>query len=115
VIAVVMVMFIVMVMIVAVLVRVLMSGFIMTVIATMLVVMVVFVRKMNIKFDAGDALAFILADVQMKAVQLELLQFVRQFVGIYAEVEQGADEHVAADAAEDVEVKRFHFSAKALI
>ena len=31
-----------------------------------------------------------------------------QFMGIHTQVEHGADEHVAADTAEDVEIKNIH-------
>ena len=71
--------------------------------------------KVDIKLDAGDALAFLLADVEVENVELKFLQLARELVWVNAEVEQCADEHVAADAAKDVEVKRFHFSVSALI
>ena len=46
--------------------------------------------------------------MQVIIIQLELAEFAPQFVRIHAEVNQRADEHVAADAAENVEVKGFH-------
>ena len=90
-------------------VRVMMAVLVVFVIATMPVLMVVVVREMHIELDARDALAFILAEVQMEAVELELLQLAGEFVGVHAEVKQRADEHVTADAAEDVKIKSFHF------
>jgi hypothetical protein len=78
-------------------------------IVTVFVVLVVFVREVHVELDAGDALPLLLADVQMEAVEFELLDLAREFVRVHAEVEQRADEHIAADAAEDVEVKSFHF------
>ena len=94
-------------------VRVMMAVLIVFVIATftVLMVVVVFMREMHIELDAGDALAFVLADVQMEAVEFEFLQLAREFVGVHAEVEQRADEHVAADAAEDVEIESFHLGS----
>ena len=52
----------------------------------------------------------------MESVQLELFQFVGELVRGNSKVKHRTDEHVAADAAEDVEVKRFHLvAASALI
>ena len=78
---------------------------------SVLMLMVVFMRKMHVELDAGNALAFVLADVQVEAVELELLQFARELVRVHAEVKQRADEHVTADAAEDVEIKSFHLGS----
>jgi hypothetical protein len=72
-----------------------------------------FVSQMNIEFRAGDRAALLTRHVQVVAVQPELLQLVFQFVRIHSKIEHRADEHVAADAAEDVEVKRFHFRCSA--
>jgi hypothetical protein len=82
-----------------------------------LVVMVMFVGvgQMDIKLHAGDAGFLLARNVQMITAEFQFLQLAFQLAGIRAEVNQRADEHVAADAAEDVEIKRFHFSASALI
>jgi len=74
----------------------------------MTMVMVVFMFQVHVELDARDALTFLLADMQVIAVELELLQLVRELVGVHAEVDERGDEHVAGDAAEDVEVKGFH-------
>ena len=42
-------------------------------------------------------------------VQTEFFQFAFQRLEVHAEIEQGAEEHIAADAAEQVEVEGFHF------
>ncbi len=74
-----------------------------------MMIMVVVMREVDIELDPRDALPFILADVQMKAIELKFLQLVRQFVRVHTEIKHRADEHIAADAAEDIEIKSFHF------
>ena len=44
----------------------------------------------------------------MIIIQLEFAELASQFARIHAQVNQRADEHVATDAAENVEVKGFH-------
>jgi hypothetical protein len=77
--------------------------------------MFVGVGQMDIKLHAGDAGFLFARDVEVIAAEFQFLQLTFQLAGIRAEVNQRADEHVAADAAENVEVKRFHFSTNALI
>ena len=97
---------------VAVAVLVMMAGIIRMVVnmqaAGGFVVMFVVVRQMHVELHAGDGRFFAARNVQVIAVELELLQFALKFFGVHAEVEQRGDEHVAGDAAENVEVKRLH-------
>jgi len=65
--------------------------------------------QMDIKLHAGDAGFLFARDVKMIAAEFQLLQLALQLARIRTEVNQRADEHVAADAAENIEVKRFHF------
>ena len=65
--------------------------------------------KMDIKLHAGDAGFLSARDVKMITAELQLLQLALQLARIRAEVNQRTDEHVAADAAENIEIKRFHF------
>jgi len=65
--------------------------------------------EMDIKLHAGDAGFLFMGDVEVAAVELQFLQLALQLDRIRAEVNQRADKHVAADAAENVEIKRFHF------
>ena len=65
-------------------------------------------RETHIKLDSGDVRLLSARDAQAPAVELELFQFALQSVSIDAKVNHRADEHVAADAAEDVEIKRGH-------
>jgi hypothetical protein len=70
---------------------------------------------MDIELHTSDAGFLPARDVKMITVEFQLLQFTFQLAIIRAEVNQRADEHVAADAAEQIKVKRFHFSSNALI
>ena len=64
----------------------------------------VLMREVNIEFNAFNGGFVSAGNVQMVTIELQLFQFVLQFVRINTEVEQRADKHVAADAAEDVEI-----------
>ncbi len=78
---------------------------------TMVIVIVrVFVGEMNIKFHAGDGGFLPARNVKVIAVELELFQLAFELARVHAEIEQRGDEHVSGDAAEEVEVKGFHFS-----
>jgi hypothetical protein len=79
------------------------------------VMMFVGVGQMDIKLHACDAGFLFARDVKMITAEFQLLQLALQLARIRAEVNQRADEHVAADAAKNIKVKRFHFSANALI
>jgi len=94
--------------IVGVMMRVLMRMLFFTVDVFVRVIMAVL--KMNIELGSCDRSSLLLRDVQMKFIQSELLQFRSQRVRINADVNHCANEHVTADAAEDVEVKYFHGS-----
>ena len=70
---------------------------------------------LHIEFNPGDAGFLFAENVKMPAVELQFFQLAFQFARVHAQINQRADEHVAADAAEKIEVKRFHFSTSALI
>jgi len=72
--------------------------------------MFVVVRQMHVELHALDAGFLFAGDVKVVAVELQFFQFVLQLVRVHAQINHRADEHVTADAAENVEVKRFHFS-----
>jgi hypothetical protein len=71
-------------------------------------VVVMLVSQMNVKLHARDSLSFLPPDVQVIAVELQFLQFALQLARVHAQINQRANEHVAADAAENVEVKSLH-------
>ena len=76
----------------------------------MLVIKIVFMvtAEMDVEFCSGDLRLLRAGDVQVPAVKLHFFQFGLQLFGANAEVNEGADEHVATDAAEDVEIQGFH-------
>ncbi len=47
------------------------------------------------------------------AAELELPEFALQFFGVHTKVKQRGNEHIASDAAKNVEVKGFHFISSA--
>jgi hypothetical protein len=66
------------------------------------------VAEMNIKLCSLDLSAFGPPDVEVVIVQVKLLQFSGEVWKIQADVEQRADKHVSANAAEEVEIECFH-------
>jgi len=76
----------------------------------MLVRMEILVVPVHIEFYATDARLLASRDMDVPAVELEFFQFVFERMSTQAQVDHRAEKHVAADAAEDVEVKRFHWS-----
>jgi len=67
-----------------------------------------FGRDMNLELHALDACFLAARDVQVITVQREHCQLTLKLASIDTQVDQRAEEHVAADAAEDVEVEGFH-------
>jgi hypothetical protein len=66
---------------------------------------------MDVEFDAGD-LGFLSArSVEVVALEVHLGEFGLEVFEGYAEIEHGADEHIAANAAEAVEEESFHWVA----
>ena len=104
------------IMVVAVLVRmfvpVVMMSMIVLVFVMMGMVMVVVMREVDIKFHTGNGGFLAARDVEVITVELELLQFAFESGGVHAKIEQRGDEHVAGDAAEEVEIKNFHFTKR---
>ena len=64
--------------------------------------------QMHLKLGAADPASILARDMQVETVQVQLRQFGFQHAGFKAQVQHGPQEHVAADAAEEVEVKGFH-------
>jgi hypothetical protein len=75
--------------------------------------MLMFMCEVHVELGARNRAAFLSGNVHVEFVQSELLQFMFKLLCVYAEIQQRADEHVAADAAERVEKKRFHFADSA--
>ena len=68
--------------------------------------MVIF--EVDVEFDARDAGFFRALRMQVIAIELELLEFILEFLKIDAQVQERADEHVPGNAADEVEIKGAH-------
>jgi hypothetical protein len=66
------------------------------------------VTEVNVEFRAFNLGAFTFGGMKVIFVKPELFQFTLQMFEIKPDVKQSANEHVAADAAEKVEVKGLH-------
>ena len=67
-----------------------------------------FLLHMHIELRPGDVRALLARGVKVVAFQPELLQLVLELLEVHAHIEQRSDEHVSADAAENIEVKSLH-------
>lgn len=70
---------------------------------------VVVMGQMHIELYAGDGRSLLAGNVEVISAQLELFELAPEFARVNAQINQRRDEHVAADAAENVEIKRLHF------
>src|SRR5579863_6540732 len=86
---------------------------VMVVVMVMIVMMTVF--EMDVELGAADLRFLAAGNVEVVAVELQLAEFAFELREVHAQVEQRANEHVAADAAKDVEIKCFHEAASWLI
>jgi prepilin-type processing-associated H-X9-DG protein len=66
------------------------------------------VFQMDVEFRPRDLPALLPGDMQMEFVQPQLVQFPLQCGKVQPKIEQRANKHIAADSAEDVEVKDLH-------
>ena len=76
--------------------------------ANVLMVMLVLMREMHIELHPFDVGLVPARDVQMIAFELELFQLPLQFLGINTQIQERADEHIAADAAENIQIQGLH-------
>ena len=79
-----------------------------SVLVMIVVVVVMVVFQMNIELHTFNGGLRGAAVMKMVAFDAEFLQFMFQRVKINAEVEERADEHVAADAGKNIEIKCLH-------
>jgi hypothetical protein len=87
----------------------------MFVLVVMTVIVLVVIGEMNVEFYAGNSGFFLAGDVEVITIDAQFLQFVFELMRVHAEVQQRAEKHIAADAAEDIKVESFHLSISALI
>src|SRR4030095_9747976 len=99
-----------MLMLMLVLVPVLMFVVVMMGMVVIIVVVRMLVLQMHVKFGAGDLRARGLPGVQMVFLQPQLLQFSGQLIKIHSKIQHRANEHVAADPTEDVQINGPHSS-----
>ena len=71
--------------------------------------MVVIIVQMNIEFHSRNSRFLLTRNVKMIAVEFQFFQLVLKLVRINAQIKQRSNKHIAADAAEDVEIESFHF------
>jgi len=82
---------------------------------SMVVFVIVLMRQMHIKLHPRDARFLATPHMDMPAVEPQLFQLPLQLRRIHPQINQRADQHIAADAAENIQIKRFHYDASALI
>src|SRR5436190_24143915 len=93
----------------------LMPVFVMVLVMFMLVLMPLFmmmiILQVNVEFRSLDICLLAFGGVNVEFLQTQFVQRLLQLPEIHSQVEHGADEHVAADPAEHVQIKRFHSSS----
>jgi hypothetical protein len=88
--------------------RVMIMRMALVVLVAMIVFMFVFASQVDVELRTSDAGLLAARDVKVVAVELEFPEFALNPARVGAQVNQPCDKHVAADAAEDVEVEGFH-------
>jgi energy-coupling factor transporter transmembrane protein EcfT len=85
-------------------------------VVVVVVVMMVFL-EMHVELRPGDPCLLAARRVNMETLEAEPAQLPLEFGQVNPQVEQRANEHIAADAADQVQVKRLHArpTARALI
>jgi hypothetical protein len=71
------------------------------------VLVVARVGQVDVKFDAFDLTTLGAMSMEMVALQRKFGQLLLQTVKINAQIQHGAQKHVAADPAENIEIKCF--------
>jgi len=75
-----------------------------------LVRMDILMVPVDIELHAADARLLASRDMDVPAVKIEFFQFVFERLSVKTQIDHRAEKHVAANAAEDVEIKRFHWN-----
>ena len=68
----------------------------------------VFVCEVYIELRAGDAHLLAALDVHVPPIEVKVSEFALHCAGVHTKINQRADEHIAADATENIEIKRLH-------
>jgi len=69
---------------------------------------IVLVGKVNVELDAADCSFVASREVKMVTVKLQLHQLLLELYCVDTQIDQRANEHVAADSTEEVQIKSFH-------
>ena len=104
-------MFVFVMMFVGVAVAVAMRVIVVVIVVVVMVVMVVIVFEMNIELHTFNRRLRSATKMQVIACDAELLQLMFECMKINTQVKQRADEHVAADAGKNIEIKCLHSRA----
>jgi hypothetical protein len=75
------------------------------------VVVLVMLAQMNLKPDALDATLFRPVNMEVITFEVELCQLALEAPGIHTDIQQACDEHITADATNEIQIKRVHNSA----
>ena len=86
---------------------------VMVVMFIMIVIVMMIVFEVHVELRALNVGLFATRGVDVKFVEMQLFEFVLQLPKVDPEVEHRADKHIAADAAEHVEIKRLHSNSPA--
>ena len=81
---------------------------VLVILPVVMIVIAGFAFQVDVEFHALDAHLLFPRGVQVVAVEGQFLQLPLQGAELNAEIQQRAEEHVAADAAEQIEIERFH-------
>src|SRR5437899_8252527 len=79
----------------------------------MLVLMLMILLQMDVELHSLNIRLLLSSRMQVVALQLEFAQLPLQLFEVDAQIEHRANEHVAADAAENIQVNSLHFSSPA--
>jgi hypothetical protein len=70
--------------------------------------MPMFVAQMHLKLHASYGFLAAASNVEMVLIQSQFLELVLKSVAIHSQIKQRSDEHIAANATEDIQIQSFH-------
>jgi len=85
-----------------------MRVFVLVLMVTMVVLVVMIMRQVNLELDSFDRSFVATQNVHVILIQAQFLELVFKPMAIHAQIQQRSDEHIAADAAKDIEIQSFH-------
>jgi hypothetical protein len=85
----------------------------MAVLVAVFAMLMVFLFEVNIELGARDGSAFLSGNMEMISANGKLAQFLLEAMEIQSQIEDRAQEHVAADSAENVQIQSLHDNSPA--